>query len=356
MDLATHSAWRRLLSEAQLRLRAECDSPPQVLGPVWLHGGGRVVLGRGVVLDASELPIELYAQRGATLRIGNGVRIEGGASVEALREVTIGDGCALGALVKVLDCNHHSLGGDHYQYPPAVPVVLEPGVEVGAGAVVLPGAHLRRGAKVKPGVIVAGKPGSGRAEVPRWRPAKARWPVVKAERALGFLRGHWLFRGCGRALRIYAGGPIRLENQGTIALGSGVQFLGGMIPTELRVGPGATFEVGARTLLNYAAKIDVQNSVRIGQGCLFASQVQLTDATPDGPRPVTIGDEVWVAYGAKISGGVTIGDGAVIAAGAQVVSDVPPRAVAMGQPARCVPMSLLNPESRGEAAPAPRSS
>jgi len=48
---------------------------------------------------------------------------------------------------------------------------------------------------------------------------------------------------------------------------------------------------------------------------------------------VEIGEDVWVGYGAIILSGVTIGRGAIVAAGAVVVSDIPPYAVAAGNPA-----------------------
>lgn len=53
---------------------------------------------------------------------------------------------------------------------------------------------------------------------------------------------------------------------------------------------------------------------------------------------ITIGDDVWIGTGAVIVAGVTIGDGAVVGAGAVVTRDVPPRAVAVGSPARVVRM------------------
>jgi len=51
---------------------------------------------------------------------------------------------------------------------------------------------------------------------------------------------------------------------------------------------------------------------------------------------VTIGEGVWVGAGAKILDGVTIGDHAVVGAGAVVREDIPPRAIAVGIPARVV--------------------
>ena len=51
---------------------------------------------------------------------------------------------------------------------------------------------------------------------------------------------------------------------------------------------------------------------------------------------VTIGNDVWVGDRVLILAGVTIGDGAVIGAGAVVAGDVPPYAIAVGNPCRVV--------------------
>jgi len=52
-----------------------------------------------------------------------------------------------------------------------------------------------------------------------------------------------------------------------------------------------------------------------------------------GRGPITIGNDVWIGREAWILDGVTIGDGAIIGAKAVVAKDVPPYAVAVGNPA-----------------------
>lgn len=53
-------------------------------------------------------------------------------------------------------------------------------------------------------------------------------------------------------------------------------------------------------------------------------------------RDTTVGNDVWIGYGAIIMPGVTIGDGAIIATGAVVSKDVPPYTIAAGNPANTV--------------------
>lgn len=51
---------------------------------------------------------------------------------------------------------------------------------------------------------------------------------------------------------------------------------------------------------------------------------------------ITIGNDVWIGYGATIIGEVKVGDGAIIGARSLVVDDVPPYAVVGGVPARVI--------------------
>ena len=107
-------------------------------------------------------------------------------------------------------------------------------------------------------------------------------------------------------------------------------------------------EVGPGTELN-GTSIVSHVGVRIGAEVLFGPQVVIMDCDghpvdrrlPDRVdylrmAPVEIGDHAWIGYGAVIMKGVTIGHHAVVAACAVVTRDVPPQAVAAGNPARVV--------------------
>lgn len=54
------------------------------------------------------------------------------------------------------------------------------------------------------------------------------------------------------------------------------------------------------------------------------------------PRQIIFGNDVWIARDVTIMGGVKIGNGAVIGANAVVAKDIPPYAIAVGNPARVV--------------------
>lgn len=149
------SALARFTTRLALWRVAEVGDDVQLHGRVYIHGGGHIVLARGVVLNGRAMPVELHVARGAVLVIGEGTVLEPGASIEAQERVDIGARCHLGRLSKVMDNHFHPVGGDRHQRPRSKPVVLEAGVTLGTRAIVLPGAHLEAGVQVGPGVVVS---------------------------------------------------------------------------------------------------------------------------------------------------------------------------------------------------------
>ncbi|BBJ00397.1 acetyltransferase [Ferrigenium kumadai] len=68
----------------------------------------------------------------------------------------------------------------------------------------------------------------------------------------------------------------------------------------------------------------------------FFREVDGITGYPHSKGDVSIGNDVWIGMGATILSGVTIGDGAVIASHSLVTRDVPPYAIAGGNPARVI--------------------
>lgn len=138
--------------------------------------------------------------------------------------------------------------------------------------------------------------------------------------------------------------PLRLL--GYRALGGRIHS--GNIFSGLRVrGPLRNLEIGRRTFLNHECYLETVGEIRIGEGCQFGPQVMIVtshhDRLPDGtvsrtprPRPVVIGDRVWVGARAQILPGVRIAADVVVAAGAVVTRDCPVAGVYAGVPARLV--------------------
>jgi acetyltransferase-like isoleucine patch superfamily enzyme len=85
--------------------------------------------------------------------------------------------------------------------------------------------------------------------------------------------------------------------------------------------------------------IFIGNDVLIGHNVVFATLNH--DENPEirgalHPKPIHVGNKVWIGSNATILQGVTIGDGAIIAAGAVVNKDVPEKTVVGGVPAKIV--------------------
>lgn len=111
------------------------------------------------------------------------------------------------------------------------------------------------------------------------------------------------------------------------------------------VGDGAHLEIGHNSYVNSDSTVMCWEHVAIGSDCAISWNVHILDgnshelisAGVSKPRtcPVSIGNHVWIGTGAIIVG-ATVGDEAVVAAGSVVTSEVPPKTLAAGNPARVV--------------------
>jgi acetyltransferase-like isoleucine patch superfamily enzyme len=123
------------------------------------------------------------------------------------------------------------------------------------------------------------------------------------------------------------------------------------------------FRVLERVVIEYPNGLSIGRNVGLNTGCWINARggVTLGDDVILGPycvihsanhrvgrldipirnqgydeAPVYIGNNVWLGAQVIVLPGVTIGDNAVIGAGAVVTHDIPPNAVAAGNPARVI--------------------
>lgn len=111
------------------------------------------------------------------------------------------------------------------------------------------------------------------------------------------------------------------------------------------VGTG-TMKIGDHVLLSPGVRVSAATRVEIGDDCMLASGVYLTDAdwhdvhdrtrAPGRSAPIVLERNVWIGDGAIVCKGVRVGENTVIGAGSVVVSDLPANSIAAGNPARVV--------------------
>jgi acetyltransferase-like isoleucine patch superfamily enzyme len=120
------------------------------LAPV-VHSAGSVRLGH-VSLRGTTVPVELGAEAGARLEIGDGTFVNQGATIIAALSITIGPDVLVGDHVAIYDTNYHPLeeGGEVRR----APVVVERNAWLGRGAVILPGVTVGESAVVAAGAVV----------------------------------------------------------------------------------------------------------------------------------------------------------------------------------------------------------
>lgn len=107
---------------------------------------------------------------------------------------------------------------------------------------------------------------------------------------------------------------------------------------------GTNIHVGDNFHADYNCTMLDVAEIHIGNNCLIGPDVGIYTAghrlQPEGRTldgygiPITIGNDVWVGGHSVILPGVVIGDGAVIAAGSVVTSNVAPRTLVAGNPAK----------------------
>ncbi len=138
-----------------------------------------------------------------------------------------------------------------------------------------------------------------------------------------------LFGGCGKF--IYCEPPIRFDY-------------------------GKNTSVGENFFSNFNLVILDCAPVRIGKQCFIGPNVSIVTpvhpllacdrnmrSAPNGgkfdyeyAKPITIGDNVWLASNVVVCGGVTIGSDSVIGAGSVVTHDIPSGVLAAGNPCRVI--------------------
>jgi maltose O-acetyltransferase len=178
---ALRYGWELVTARWYLRHATGVGPHARTLCQPRIDNAGTLTLGAHVLLRSVNVPVELAVSPGATLRIGDGCRLNYGVSIAATQRVELGAHVRVGPYVNIVDSDFHDLHR-RGQRPPSRPVVIEDHVWIGAKASVLRGVRIGRGAvvgtaavvtrDVPPFAIVAGVPARvvGRVDEARFEP------------------------------------------------------------------------------------------------------------------------------------------------------------------------------------------
>jgi acetyltransferase-like isoleucine patch superfamily enzyme len=179
-----------------------------------------------------------------------------------------------------------------------------------------------------------------------WNRARIHWELAERE---AFAR--WPIHG----------NVLEALREGRLEVGAGTLFepsvwITAPAPARVRIGEG--------TFLNIGVMVASTALVEIGSHCMLANGCFVTDGNhrfDDPGRPVTwqgftskgptrIGDNVWCGANVVVTSGVTIGERSVIGANSVVTTDIPPRSIAAGAPARVLRTIEFAPPAAGDPA------
>ncbi len=101
-----------------------------------------------------------------------------------------------------------------------------------------------------------------------------------------------------------------------------------------------TANIGKRTKLGYGGMgIVIHARATIGENCVIGQQVTVGGKAGDNEPPV-IGDNVYIATGAKIIGEICVGNNCVIGANCVVNKSVPDCSVVAGVPGKIIKSNI----------------
>ncbi len=145
--------------------------------------------------------------------------------------------------------------------------------------------------------------------------------------------------------RVTLHGKPKIVNEGTMTFGDRVRLDSSVATLELVALPGGHLEIGDNVFINYGSSLVASTLVRIGNDSLIGTHVMVMDtdfhrvedkAYDTSGKPVILEERVWLGNRSMVLKGVTIGHDSVVAAGSVVTSDVPPRSIVAGVPAKVV--------------------
>lgn len=212
--------------------------------------------------------------------------------------------------------------------------------------------------------------------LPRWTKPPLRlvyelhWLVVVLFRlVVSLFYGFPLFQArCatfGKNIRIdkmpFVSGGVEIHLHDNTIVGGNVSILSGSVYEK----PVLIFRersgVGWGTVITVNREVILEEDVIVSYDCRISDtdghrreadlRASGQPPAPEDCRPVRIKRHAWIGNGTHIMKGVTIGEGAIIGANSVVISDIPPYALAMGNPAEVILPNVGLPSTRRKKKP-----
>ncbi len=145
------------------------------------------------------------------------------------------------------------------------------------------------------------------------------------------------FIGKNVKIQIRKGAKLKLGRWSWIGNGTKIRIHGGEV------------EIGAKTVIGEEATFSAYERISLGRESVIADRTMFIDfdhcvMEVERPirqqgiyhRPVRVGHNAWLGYGAAILRGVTVGDNCIVGTYAVVTRDLPDNSVATGVPAKVI--------------------
>jgi acetyltransferase-like isoleucine patch superfamily enzyme len=140
---------------------------------------------------------------------------------------------------------------------------------------------------------------------------------------------------------VYGHAQIHIGND--VYLGMNITISSGRFLDEPKLVIHDRAQINANTGIVVNREVIIEEDARISFNCRISDsdghprqadlRLQNAPISSRDIRPVRIGRNAWIGNSTQIMKGVTIGEGAIIGANSVVIADVPPYALALGNPA-----------------------
>ena len=125
-------------------------------------------------------------------------------------------------------------------------------------------------------------------------------------------------------------------------------LMGRIAPCDIGAVKSAYLHIGDRVTINQGTAVVAHHGIEIGDDTLIGEFSAIYDTNyhavdidhPTKYAPVRIGSNVWIGRNVTVLPGSRIGDHTVVGVGSVVSGELPPRVLAVGNPAR--PVKELN--------------